>query len=109
MKKLSDWSITKMVYHKENSLVALNALKQHVSKVIKALGIKNYKKQKFRTEEMNNRPKCSVLYRKYRDREFLLDDECYFTKRRTNANGNDNFYSNNKDLAPANIKFKKVA
>jgi len=39
----------------------------------------------------------------------LLDYECYFTKRRTNANGNDNFYSNNKDLAPANIKFKKVA
>ena len=30
-------------------------------------------------------------------------------KRRTNANGNDNFYSNNKDLAPANIKLKKVA
>ena len=42
-----------MVYHKENSLVALNALKQHVSKVIKALGIKNYKKQKIpgRTDE----------------------------------------------------------
>ena len=49
------------------------------------------------------------FYRKYRDREFVLDDECYFTKRRTNSNGNDIFYSNNKDLAPANIKFKKVA
>ena len=36
-------------------------------------------------------------------------DDSYFTKLRTNANGNDNFYSNNKDLAPVSIKFKRVA
>ena len=35
-----------MLYHKENLLVALNALKQHVSKVIKALGIKKLQKAK---------------------------------------------------------------
>ena len=100
-----------MVYHKENSLVALNALNNMLVKWLR--GIKNYKKQNIpdRTDEQkaDNIPKCSALYRKYRDREFVLDDECYFTKRRTNANGNDNFYSNNKDLAPVSIKYKKLA
>ena len=38
-----------------------------------------------------------------------MDDESYFTKSWTNANGNNRFYSNNKDLALASIKFKKVA
>ena len=56
---------------------------------------------------MNNRPKCSVLYRKYRDREFVLDDECYFTKRRINANWNENFYSNNKDFTQKVAKFEE--
>ena len=36
-----------------------------------------------------------------------MDDECYFAKGRANANGNDNFYSNNKYLA--SIKFKRAA
>ena len=44
--------------------------------------------------------------RKYWNIELVMDDESYFTKRRTNANGNDNIYSKNKDLAPASIKFK---
>ena len=38
-----------------------------------------------------------------------MGDECYFTKLQTNANGNYIFYSNNKYLAPASIKFKIVA
>ena len=50
-----------MVYHKENSLVALNALKQHVSKVIKALGIKNYKKQKFCSSDRTDEQKTKVF------------------------------------------------
>ena len=55
--------------------------------MIKALGIKKHKKQKIpdRTDEQkaDNGTKCSALYRKYWDREFFLDDECYFTKTKT--------------------------
>ena len=39
----------------------------------------------------------------------LMDNEFFFTKRHTNANGSDIFYLNNKYLAHANIKFKKIA
>ena len=36
--------------------------------------------------------KCATLYRKYRDREWILDDESYFTKTHSTINGNDNLY-----------------
>ena len=50
---------------------------------------------------------CATLYRKYRDREWILDDESYFTKTHSTINGNDNFYSDNIDFAPANVKFRR--
>ena len=37
-----------------------------------------------------------------------MDVESYVIKRRTCINGDNRFYSNTKDLAPASIKFKKV-
>ena len=45
-----------------------------------------------------------MLNRKYRDREWILDDESYFTKTHSTSNGND---SGNIDFAPANVKFRK--
>ena len=50
---------------------------------------------------------CAALYRKYRDREWILDDESYFTKTHSTINGNDNFYSDNLDFAPAKVKFRR--
>ena len=34
-------------------------------------------------------------------------DESYFTKTHSTINGNDNFYSDKIDFAPANIKFRR--
>ena len=71
----------------------------------------NFKKQKIpdRSDQQKeaNRAKCATLYRKYRDREWIPDDESYFTKHHSTINGNDNFYSDNIDFAPANIKFRR--
>ena len=44
--------------------------------------------------------------RQYRDREWILDDESYFTKNHPTINGNDNFYSDNIDFAPAKVKLR---
>ena len=75
------------------------------------MGLKKYKKQKIpdRSDQQKlvNRAKCATLYRKYRDREWILDDESYFTKTHSTINGNDNFYSDNIDFAPANVKFRR--
>ena len=47
------------------------------------MGIQKYKKQKIpdRSDQQKlvNRAKRATLYRKYRDREWILDDESYFT------------------------------
>ena len=82
-----------------------------INKQLKQLSIRCWKKQRIpgRTEAQMEaaRPKCSTLYRKYRDREWILDDESYFTLSHSTINGNDNFYSNNKDLTLADVKFAK--
>ena len=75
------------------------------------MGIQKYKKQKIPNrsdqQKLVNRVKCATLYRKYRDREWILDDESYFTKSHSTINGNDNFYSDIIDFAPANVKFRR--
>ena len=75
------------------------------------MGIQKYKKQKFpnRSDQQKEakRAKSATLYRKYRDREWILDDESYFTKTHSTINGNDSFYSENIDFAPANVKFRR--
>ena len=88
-----------------------NCTQSYVNRVIKSMGIQKYKKQKIpdRSVQQNefNRAKCATLYRKYRDREWILDDESYFTKTHSTINGNDNFYSNNIDFAPAKVKLRR--
>ena len=71
------------------------------------MGIQKYKKQKIPNRSEVKRAKCVTLYRKYREREWILDDESYFTKSHSTINGNDNFYSDIIDFAPANVKFRR--
>ena len=63
------------------------------------MGIQKHKKQTIpdRSDKQKevNRAKCATLYRKYRNREWILDDESYFTKTYSTFNGNENFYSDN--------------
>ena len=81
----------------------------YVNRVIKSMEIQKYKKKKIadRNDQQANRAKCATLYRKYRDREWILDDESYFAKTHSTINENDNFYSDNIDFAPANEKFRR--
>ena len=69
------------------------------------LSIHCWKKQTIpgRTEAQMKaaRAKCATLFRKYGDREWIIDDEFYLTLSHSSINGNDNYYSNNKDLASA--------
>ena len=75
------------------------------------MGIQNYKKQKIpdRSDQQKlvKRAKCVTLYRKYRDREWIQDEESYFTNTHSNINGNDNFYSDNIDFAPTKVKIRR--
>ena len=67
------------------------------------MGIQKYKKQKVSDrsdqQKLLNRAKCATLHRKYRDREWILDDESYFTKTHSTINGNDNLYLDKIDFA----------
>ena len=81
-----------------------------ISKVLRMkTPIRCYKKQviPFRDakQRVKARKRCSALYRKYRDRVWILDDESYFTLKHSTINGNDNFYSSNLDRTPANVKY----
>jgi transposase len=40
------------------------------------------------------RPKCRHLYFNFREHQFIIDDESYFTLSNANLSGNDIFYSN---------------
>ena len=48
------------------------------------MGIQKYKKRKIpnkgEQQKEVNRAKCATLYGKYRDREWILDYDSYFTK-----------------------------
>ena len=74
------------------------------------MGIQKYKKQKIpdRSDQQKevNRAKCATLYRKYRDRKWILDDDSYFTKTYSTSNGNDNFHSDNIDFALPKVTFQ---
>ena len=75
------------------------------------MGIQKYKKQKITDKSVQqkevNRAKCAMLCRKYRNREWILDDESYFTKTHSNINGNEHSYSYNVDFAPAKVKLRR--
>jgi hypothetical protein len=50
-----------------------------------------------------------MLYRKYKNMAFVLDDESYCTLSHSNINGNDNFYTSAINLTPPEVKFKTKA
>jgi len=52
------------------------------------------------------RTKCARLLRKYRDVDFSLDDESFFTLSNTTLAGNDRFYSDDVEKTPNNIRNK---
>lgn len=52
------------------------------------------------------RPRCSRILKKFRGREFVLDDESYFTFKNSDKNANAGFWSSDPGNAPDHVKFK---
>ena len=54
------------------------------------------------------RPKCRDLYRNYRNSDFIIDDESYFTLSNSSFTGNDSYYSNDRTQTPDTVKYIDV-
>lgn len=53
--------------------------------------------------------KCGRLYRKFHNRQFILDDESYFTLSHSGIGGNGEFYTADVSKESADVKFYKKA
>ena len=89
----------------------LNTSQQYVSKMLKNRTnikcLKRTTKPKMTALQAKlARPKCTRLLRKYRDVDFILDDESYFTLSNTALAGNDRFYSDDVQKTPFDIRNK---
>ena len=49
------------------------------------------------------------MYRKYRQHEFVMDDESYFTLSNTTLTGSNTYYSSDRRLTPTDISYWKKA
>lgn len=89
-----------------------NISQQYVSKLLKTkTTIVCRKKIKIpnRTDQhaSNARYNCSTLLRKYKNFEWIIDDESYFTLKHSTINGNGNFYTSDIKLTPPSVKYSK--
>ena len=55
------------------------------------------------------RRKCRHLFLNYREHQFIIDDESYFTLSNANLSGNDTFYSNNRNMTANDVKYYNKA
>ena len=53
--------------------------------------------------------KSATMVRKYKDFDFIIDDESYFTLSHSSINGNSNYYSSDVNLTPASVKYSLKA
>ena len=54
------------------------------------------------------RPKCRKMYKMYKNRDYVIDGESYFTLDNSDLAGNDMFYSDDINSCSDNIKYKLV-
>lgn len=57
-------------------------------------------------QQAEARKKCSTFYRKYRNYEWILDDESYFTLSHATINNNNTYYTSDINLTPASVKYR---
>jgi len=55
------------------------------------------------------RVRSDRLYRKLLNKQCIIDDESYFTLAHSSINGNDNFYSSDRSLTSAAVKYRPTA
>jgi len=54
-------------------------------------------------------PKCGRMYQKYRQHEFVMDDESYFTLSNTTLTGSNTYYSSDRRLTPTDVSYWEKA
>lgn len=84
----------------------------HIIKTLaKHTNINAYRKQGIpdRLESQKGRIKTGIdrVYRKFQGKSVILDDESYFTLSHSTINGNDTYYSSDRDKTPASVKYRK--
>ena len=85
----------------------------YLNKLLKNISIDCRRKQVIpdRNEQQAKaaKPKCKILMKKYKNREWILDDESYFTLSHSTISGNKFFYSSDVSLTPAKVKYSTKA
>ena len=88
----------------------LKCSQSYINKVLKQkTNIRCWKKKKIpkRTAQQikSARPNCRKMLENYRNFQFILDDESYFTFSNSTLSGNDVFYSDDVNNTPKNVRF----
>ena len=83
---------------------------QHICKLLKKLGIQCRKKQKSpaytQSEILRFKANCRWMTRNYIEKNFILDDESYFSLSKTQMPGNDIYYTIDPKTADESVKFE---
>jgi hypothetical protein len=99
-----------MEFFKKKLATTFNCSQQYISKTLNKLNISRRKKidipQRTPKQQDEAKRKCSILYRKFKNFEWILDDESYFTFSHATINGNDAYYSSDLKSTPATVKFR---
>lgn len=83
-----------------------------ISKTLKAKTSITFNKRKkipARTEEQKAviKSRCDYLYRKFNKKDWIIDDESYFTLSNSTNNKNSGFYTNDISQTPNDVKYYK--
>ena len=88
-----------------------NCSQYYISKILrKKTDIKKLKKKRRPKRNpiqlKSMRPKCRMMYNKYKDFEFLMDDESYFTLSNSTLAGNNIYYAANPDECTDEVRYR---
>lgn len=91
----------------------LGCHQSYIGKILKKYsGVKCYKKLKRPLLTPQQRAvapsKCKHMYDNFKDFDFIIDDESYFTLNGAKMPGNDRFYSDNIEKTPDSAKYNEV-
>lgn len=87
-----------------------NCNQSTISRILKKYSnIKCYKKAKkaamTELQKKQARPKCRKMLEKFKNLDFIIDDESYFTLTNSDQPGNDRFYSDDIKKTPDDVKY----
>ncbi|KAL4467962.1 hypothetical protein ABPG72_021743 [Tetrahymena utriculariae] len=113
IKKITKYFKNKDGVSQRNAAKQFKCSQGYISKIIsKKTNLKCFKKMKrpFRsTQQIKDiRPKCRKLYDLYKNQDFIMDDESYFTLSHSTLAGNDIYYAPKRCESEDGVRFKTV-